>query len=173
MRSFSSHPAYQSYDHPHKEKILLYLELMYAVGSELNKIDNLEERKLTAAKRADLDGEVMQTIFSEEDKDFQELRHKYLSEFQFHNKYQNLITYQQMLWNVQRAAMNNMVTSDDDAVRKFVDSRDKTTDLMEKLEGLCARLFSEIYGDGKTIEIAKENIRQAMSPEERMKTKQK
>lgn len=169
MRSFRTHPAFIAYKHAHKDKILKYLEMMYAVDSELNRIDNLGERKQTAATRAGLKAEEMQTIFQEEDKDFQDLRHKFLSEFQFHNKYQNLITYQQMLWNMQRAAINNVESTDDEGLKKAVDSRDKITDLMEKLEGLVARLFSEIYGDGKTIEVAKEQMKAAMAPEERLK----
>lgn len=167
MRSFRDHPAFQAFDHKHKDKILLYIELMYAVGSDLNKIDNLEERKRTAASRSGLvvaiSGDALQTIFAEEDDSFNALRHAFLSSYQFHNKYQNLITYQQMLWNVQHAALNE---ADED--KKF-QVMDKQIDLLEKLEGLVARLFSEIYGDGKTIEIAKDNIRQAMAPEERLK----
>lgn len=173
MRSFRSHHAFESYKHPHKDKVLKYIELMYAVGSELNKIDNLDERKIAAATKAGLNVSGMQSIFGEEDKEFQDLRHKFLSEYQFNNKYQNLVTYQQMLWNMQRAAINNVVSVNDEDLKKAVDSRDKITDLMEKLEGLVARLFSEIYGDGKTIDIAKENISQSMTPEDRLKPKVK
>lgn len=169
MRTFKTHKAFEEYRHPQKDKILKYLELMYSVSSDLNKIDNLSERKITAATKAGLAIGDMKTIFQEEDIAFQDLRHKYLSEYQFHNKYQNLVTYQQMLWNVQRVAMNNIVGVEDDAIKKAIDSRDKTIDLMEKLEGIVARLFSEIYGDGKTIEIAKEQIKQSRGPEERLK----
>lgn len=169
MRSFRDHPTFQAFEHKHKDKILLYIEMMYAVGSDLNKIDNLDERKRTAASRSGLvvaiSGDALQTIFAEEDEAFNALRHTFLSEFQFYNKYQNLITYQQMLWNVHKTTSLRYDKVDEDDLKKW----DKSIDLMEKLEGLVARLFSEIYGDGKTIEIAKDNIRQAMAPEERLK----
>lgn len=169
MRSFKDHPAFQAFEHSHKEKILMYIEMMYAVGSDLNKIDNLEERKRTAASRSGLvvaiSGDALQTIFNEEDDAFNALRHSFLSDFQFHNKYQNLMTYQQMKWNVHKSLSLRYDKVDEDDLKKW----DKSIDLLEKLEGLCARLFSEIYGDGKTIDIAKEQMRAAMGPEERLK----
>lgn len=168
MRSFRDHPAFKVYEqHPHKEQILAYIEMMYSVGSDLNKIDNLLERKQTAAKRSGLaaaiSSEALEALFNDEDVSLNKLRHEFLSSYQFHNKYQNLITYQQMLWNVQHAALNET-----DQDKKF-QVMDKQIDLLEKLEGLVARLFSEIYGDGKTIDIAKDQMKAAMGPEERLK----
>jgi hypothetical protein len=166
MRSFKTHRAFQSYNHPQKDKILKYIELMYAVGSDMNKIDSLPERKSASAQKAGLKVEDMQTIFEERDDAFKQLRHVYLSEYQFHNKYTNLVTWQQMLWNAQRDALKEVEDFD-------VGRMDKIADFIDKLEGKVSKAFSEIYGNNDIIEIAKENIRVAKSTEERLKETKK
>lgn len=162
MRTFRAHPAFQEYIHPHKEKILKYMELMYGIGSELNRIDNLQERKIAACNKAGLEIPDMQTILDEKDEEFQALRHVYLSHYQFHNKFQSLMTFQQLLWNAHK---ESMTPGNDFEVAKL----DKLVDFIDKLEGKCARLFSEIYGSNEIIDIAKEEIKKTRSPEEKLK----
>jgi hypothetical protein len=166
MRSFRTHKAFVAYINPQKEKILKYIEFMYAVGSEMIKIDNLQERKVAAATKAGLKTEEMQTIFEEKDEQFKKLRHEYLSSFQFHNKFQNLMTFQQLLWNAHSEA--------DRAPEGFdVGKLDKLVDFIDKLEGKTAKLFLEIYGDNQIMEIAKEQIKASISIEEKLKQSKK
>jgi hypothetical protein len=163
MKTFKNHKAFQSYNHPQKDKVLKYLEAMYSVGSDLNKIDNLQDRKNTAASKAGLKLDDMTTIFEEKDEAFKNLRHIFLSEFQFNNKYTNLTTFQQMLWNIQKDAI-------------IIEGKDllnveRSVDLMEKLEKVVTRLFGEIYGSKELIDVAMENIKGSQSVEERLKNK--
>lgn len=163
MKTFKQHRAFVEYSHPQKDKILKYVEFMYSVNSELNGIANLQERKETALKQAGLKIEDMKNILEEKDEAFKSLRHKFLSEFQFHNDYQNLITFQQMLWNVQRDALANF------DVLKY----DKAVDVMLKLSDQCALHFQKIYGDSQIIDIAKDQIKQNRSLEEKLKDQKK
>lgn len=165
MKTFKSHSAFQAYNHPQKDKILKYLEAMYAVGSELNKIDNLNDRMHEAAKRSGLKIEDMTLIFEEKDEAFKNLRHSFLSEFQFHEKYANLQTFLIMMWNLRRESATI------DKGEKMLIDMDRTVDLLEKLEQKTSRLFVEIYGTNEIIDVAKENIRTSQTVEQRLKNK--
>lgn len=164
QRSFKTFKIFQDYSHPQKDKILKYIELLYSVGSELNKIDSLQDRKLTAAKQAGLKADEMQTIFEEKDEAFAELRHHYMSFYQYHNKYANLMVFQHMLWAAQQEAMKPVEA-------KAWGDWDKLSDFIIKMEQVVSKLFIEIYTDQKIIDHAKEQIRTAKSVEERLKNK--
>lgn len=95
------------------------------------------------------------------------LIHYYLSHYLNNNKYQQLVSKQIQLWNLHRLALDDM-TPDKDVIemhRKITELIDSLTDSIEALE-------EKIYMSPEIKEIAKEEIKNTLSPEKRLKRRQ-
>lgn len=162
MKFASTEPA-KLYSHPEKDKVIRYIELMNSKSSELNKIENIEERKKTACEQAGLK-------MAPEDEGYKKLVVYYLNYFQHNNKYSLLRTREEMLIEALVSLSEPLLPSKDE------DKRLKNVKLKGDLDLLCERLvngieslYKEIYAE--LSEVAKEEMRVSLSPEQRLKNK--
>lgn len=146
--------------HKDKAKIIRYVQECYSKNSELNKIDNLEARRIEACKLVGLDPEQNRDIIDQTNKQVNELIYEYLTRFQNSNEYQQWVSDQQLFWDIQKDLMKPVEGED----------REKQYDFKLKMSEKCAALltriksrFNEMYtveDVGKdTVELIESNVR--------------
>ncbi len=163
MNKFSELPVVREYSHKDKSKLIKYIEIMYSKTSELNKIDNLTDRKKEACKRSGLMyDEAADYITLKKDSPVANLVFQYLSYFCHSNKFHNLVANQQLFWRMQTI----MMTNDED-----LDQSIKMSKESEALLSRIQRQLSELYGANELVELAEMEIRKEVvmrSPESRV-----
>jgi len=166
MNKFSDLQVVREYQHKDKSKLIKYIEILYSKTSELNKIDNLTERKKEACKRSGIAyDEDADYITLKKDSTISHLIYCYLSYFCHSNKHHSLMANQQLFWRMQRVIM------------EFIDggNLDEAIKMSEKSEALLSRIqrqLSELYGSSDLIEMAETEMRKGIimrSPEERVR----
>ena len=164
MNKFSELPIVQEYQHKDKSKLIKYIEILYSKSSELNKIDNLNDRKREACKRSGLVyDEGADYITLKKDSKMAHLVYCYLSYFCQSNKFHNLIANQQLFWRMQ-----NIMMADDQDLDEAIKMSEKSEQLLSRIH----RQLSEIFGSSDIIEIAEMEVRKEFtmrSPEDRVK----
>lgn len=164
MNKFSELPVVREYQHKDKSKLIKYIEILYSKTSELNKVDDLSDRKKEACKRSGLTyDEEADYITLKKDSPVAHLIYCYLSYFCHSNKFHNLVANQQLFWRMQ----NIMMTNDED-----LDQALKMSKESEALLSRIQRQLSELYGSNDMIELAEMEIRKEVvmrSPEDRVK----
>jgi len=165
MKKFSDFPVVKEYQHKEKPKILKYIELMYSKGSDLVKVEDMDERKKLACIKAGIKPDDHQDLVNlTKESAESNLVFIYLSYFQNNNKFHNLIASQQLLWRIHKI----MMTADDSNI-------DQAIKLGKESDSLCNRidqLMSEIYGAQEVKEVAATEVRKIVltkTPEQRIK----
>lgn len=144
---------------------------MYDQKSKLNKVQNLQERKEEAAKKAKMDitKKPIQDIMDMKNEDVNRLIFYYLSYFQHNNRFDLLMSDQQLFWNIQKILKDPI--EDGLTKEQIVEEIDTRAALSKRGHEIQARidyLYSEIYG-GDMEEIAQMEVRKMLTPEIRLK----
>lgn len=146
-----------------------YIDLVYSEKSPLNHIGDLEERKKTAAAKANLDYNDPKTkeILHLQNEDvniaiFEHLRRK------ASNKYILLLANQQLYWEQMQKLMQPLKGTDDDSSLKEVNLKNTISEKSEQLLERIEKLYLQIFKDQAIIDVASEKIRMKR-PEERLK----
>jgi len=161
--TFKDTDIFKKYKHPNKEKVLKYVEFMNDKNSTYIRIENIEERKKACQHASGLD-------IVPEDKDYKDLVVYYLSYWQHHNKFSLLRTREDLLIETLKN-MNEPIDekSDEDQRLKNVKLKLDLDILANRLIEGIEELYNSIYGDFK--KEGEEHIKQALSPEQRLKNK--
>lgn len=159
MIKFLASKIVQSFPHKDKTQILKYIPLIYGVESNLNKIEDLVERKKIAAEQCGI----------EVPENTEELR-KVIIEFlrlQHHNKFALLVSKEELLTECLDVLREPLVISKDDEKRlKNVKLKGDVNALCDKLVVETERLRIDIF----TEEHAEES-KKVISIEERLRRK--
>lgn len=172
-KTFKDFEIYKNFKNKDKEKIYLYLSAMYDQKSPLNAIQDLGEKKLEAALKSGLNPKdsYVKDIMDLKDKAFEELLFHYLSYYQFNNRFQLLITKQQLFWSMQRV-MNrplNEDEEDEEVMRKKLNARYAISNDAKSLIDEIEYLKSEIYGTDDVKKMAEMHVRKMLTLETRLK----
>lgn len=166
--SFKDWDICKNFSHKDKGKILSTIDLLFNKKSELNKIQNFDERKKQACIQAGL-----KSIDLLEEEKVKDLIFNYLSYYQNSNEFQLLINDQQLFWNLQREMMRPFPTENDE----IEDASDYKLKISKQSAELLARIkvrFAELYNTEQigpeTVELIETKIR-VLRPEDRV-TKQ-
>lgn len=167
-RLFKDLEVCKNYVHKDRVKILSAIDLLFNKKSELNKIQNIEERTKEACRQAGLKStEIL------DDDQVKDLIFHYLSYFQNSNEYQLLINDQQLFWHLQREMMKPVPT-DKDEIEDYYDFKLKISKQSADLLVRITLRFNNLYNAeeiGKPIvEMIEEKMR-VLRPEDRV-TKQ-
>ena len=147
-----------------------YIELVYSEKSELNVIQDLDERKKTACEKAKLDyaADATQAIIHMRNKEVNEQ----IFDFLIANNPEEFILYisdQHLFGELQKRQMKTMKDEDSDSELKDLELKtkisEKSEQLLERIKSRRAKLFG-----GKEEQEAAGKIRM-LRPEERLKGK--
>lgn len=141
-----------------------FVKIMTDPTNQVNKEKNFEARLAEAIKQSGVAEDVMTRA------EVKDLLHYRLSYVLYNNKYQRLLTKQVQLWNLCRLTLNDFGNED---MVKDVGLHDKINELIDRLSGQVESLYSEIYGAPEIQDIAKEQVKRTMSPEQRLKKNKK
>lgn len=153
-----------------KDKISKYIEALYSEGSELNHIQDLQQRKIQAAKQAGLDPEEesVKAVMALTDKNTNTIIFNHLTQTQS-NDYIILMAKQQLLWELQRDVMLPPIVTDDPKQRQEdrklrLQLNKELTEIHEEVDQLYRKIF-------KHEDVAKvsQGIIRMMTPEQRIK----
>lgn len=152
------------------KNIQQYIELVYSEKSDLNTIQDLDERKKTACEKAKLDhsSDVIQKMLKMQDKDTNEQ----IFDFLIANNREEFILYisdQHLFYELQKRQMKSMKDDDSDSELKDLDLKtkisEKSEQLLERIKVRRAKLFG-----GKDEQEAAAKVRM-QRPEERLRNK--
>lgn len=149
------------------ENHVKFVELLCNYRAPGNKQTNFQERLEDAATMCEMDVNAL------DDGGIRELIHAYLSYYQYHSKYQLLLNYQITQWRIGKLFLEGIEEGDAEGLTKEITLMDKMTDLSWKLNQKIENLYSEIYGESEIIDIARDQVKKALSPEQRMKNRKK
>lgn len=140
-----------------------YVELMYSEGSELNKVENLEERKQLACKMAGLDpiSPFVKSMMEMTNPKTNVQIINYLNKNNT-NLYVKLMSDQQLFYNLQRIIMDSEKVDLD----LWMKISEKSEDLVKRIE----ELKFKIYKQPEVMAIADKQIRM-ITPEQRLREK--
>jgi hypothetical protein len=149
-----------------------YIELVYSEKSELNTVQDLQERKKQACAKAKLNfnDEAVQLIVTMKDEKVRAKIFDYLVS-QNSNDFILLVSDQHLFWQMQQRLMEPLAqTTNTDSDLKDLDLKTK---ISEKSESLLERIkmrYRSIFKGESEQEIGAQKIR-LMRPEERLKKK--
>jgi len=148
-----------------KEEIKRYIELMYNKNSDLNKIEDLKERKIQAAIKAKLDPndpEVIKIMELKNEKVRGEII-EYLNRCNS-NAFVKLIGDQQLFWGLQQILMKPL--EDEVDTNKLMTISERSEELVERIENGYKKIYleQELADEGK-------KVIKMISPEMRLKQK--
>ncbi len=149
--------------HSEDDSQLRYIELMYSEDSELNKIENLEERKQLACKKAGLDPTnlFVKTMMEMTNPKSNVRIVNYLNKNNS-NAYVKLMSDQQLFYNMQRILMDPEKVDLD----LWMKISERSEELMERI-----RVFTkQIYKHNEVIQVAEKQIRM-ITLEQRLREK--
>jgi hypothetical protein len=152
-----------------KDIVTRYIELLYSEKSELNEIQNLEERKKEAARLAGMNVEAKSTIqiMTLQNRTVNRQIFDYLTATQ-RNIYISLISDQQLFWEIEFDKMTP--TDKQDRKSRMADIKAKAT-MSKESDSLLNRInykFREIFRHDDEIKMAGDMVRM-MTVEERIK----
>jgi hypothetical protein len=154
---------YQSKD---KAKILTCLDLLLNKQSELNKIQNIDERRAEACRQS---GVKSAAIFN--DLQVQDLIFHYLSYFQHSNEFHLLYNDQVLYWDLMKQMMKPVESgSEDDGYDQKLKISEKAGALLQRIELRFARLFNADEIGSDIVDMVETKIRM-LRPEERVTKK--
>jgi len=149
-----------------------YIELVYSEKSELNNVQDLQERKKQACAKAKLNfnDEAVQLIVTMKDENVRSKIFDYLVS-QNSNDFILLVSDQHLFWQLQQRLMEPLAktTNTDDDLKDL----ELKTKISEKSEDLLDRIktrYRDLFKGEAEQEVAKFKIR-LMRPEERLKKK--
>lgn len=150
------------------KNIQSYIELVYSEKSELNIIQDLEERKRTACQKAKLDpsSEAMQSVIRMQDKTVNDQIFEYLRQNNS-NEFILLISDQHLFWELMQRNAKPMAEGIDAELKDL----DLKTKISEKAEQLLERIVlrrKKIFKGEEEDKMAEDKIR-ILSPEQRLK----
>lgn len=158
----------KNYQNKDKTKLIEFIQLMYSQKSELNKINNLDDRREAACKKVKIDynNPYFKSIIEGDDQEFNDLV------FHFHVtqsslKYHSLCTDLQLFWRIQKV-INDPIDEDKD-IETVLKKRSELSDLSQQLRIRVDALKSEIFATNDIIEHAERKIREMLTPEKRLK----
>ena len=156
------------------KKITRYIELVYSEKSELNKIQDLEERKKTACHKAGLkyDDPKVKDIINLKNKD---VNVEIFDHLRSHNsnKYILLICNQHLFWEQMQQLMEPLKPVQGGDTESYLKEQNLKNTISEKAEELLDRinnLRADIFKDAETSKMA-DNIIKFQRPEDRLKKK--
>lgn len=155
-----------------KENIEKYIELMYSEESPLNKIENLENRKKSAAEQSGLDHDNDSHIKIMSLKD--EIVNIKIFDFinkNNSNRYIQLISDQQLFWDIQIRKMQPLAEGkdiDEDMILKNINLKTTISRTADELRERIEKMYTLIYKNEETKDMAEKQVR-LMSPEQRLK----
>lgn len=143
-----------------------YISLLNDPKGLFQQIENVVDRRKAVCTKLGIDYDQLQTRFAT--KDFQVKVFRHLSFKVANNKYTLLVSREELLLETLQELREKLVTTTDE------DKRLKAIKLKGELDVLCERLvdgieklYKEIYGD--VAQVAKEEVRKSLSPEQRIK----
>lgn len=98
------------------------------------------------------------------------LLHYHLSYNLYNPKFQRLLSKQIQLWNLEKVAIDDLKA---EGLKEQVDTHGKINELADKLSEQIEVLYDDIYKSPEVIAFAQEQVKKTMSPEERIRDKQK
>jgi len=147
-----------------KDEIQKYIELVYSQTSLQQKIEDLNERKIEAAKKAKLNPDDLETkkIMSLKNEKVRKAIVDYITKNNS-SRFIKLIADQQLFWSMQEKLMKPLEDDDDGA--KLMSISEKSQDLLERIEKNYKALFEEqeLQEEGK-------KVVRMISHEERLKS---
>jgi len=170
---FKGSDVYKNFKHKFKDKILKYIEAMYNQKSDLNKIENLEERQIAACTKAGLpfQDESIKEIVSLKNDDFNELVFHYHIQ-QNSNKYYFLLSQQQLFWQIQKILHTPIAETSAEELENVIKMRTTASTKCDDLIIRIERLKSEVFATNDVIEMADLSIRKLLTPESRLRMQQ-
>lgn len=161
-KNFVEYEAVSNFKHKNKAAILEYISLMYDKKSKLNKIENLEERKLKACSQAKLDSkeEWVIEMMAMKVQEINYLVFIYMGYYQNSNKLHKLLSDQQLFWDMQMKVMDPATP---------MKERMEMSKASDKLLPMIDKGLSEIFGSDDVVNAAEEEIRKIQSLETRLK----
>lgn len=151
-----------------------YIRLVYDQRSELNKIHNLEERKVAACVKVKLDInlEKVKDLMHMRDKDANVMIFEYLKNNNS-NEFILLLSDQHLFWEIQQRQIEPLLKSEDaDSVMKDLDLKTKMSEKSKDLLDRIKERYTMIFIGEKEQEMAVEKMR-IMRPESRLKNQKK
>jgi len=165
LTGFAATDIARQFKHPDREAILKYVELLCNKSSELNTIENLEERKKAALTKSKWMGTEDKKVLEQ----VNELIFHYLSYFQGYNDFALLLSreelYSQMLQAMREPLVN---TADEDKYLKNIKIKGDINNLLGQLLIDIKSQRVSIYGVHE--EIAVSRIKKVLTPESRLKS---
>lgn len=162
-RAFKDLEICKDYVSKDKLKILTAIDLLFNKKSELNKIQNFDERKKEACKQSGLKS--IELLDEEKVKD---LIFYYLSYYQHSNEFQLLINDQQLFWALQKEMMKPVPTEEiEDAYDFKLKISKQSAELLNRIKIRMADLYNVDQVGQDTIELIEDKIR-VLRPEERV-----
>jgi hypothetical protein len=173
---FDSSEIVKNFEHKFKQKILKYIKAMYNHQSDLNKIENLEDRHKAACEKASISPkeEVMIEIFELKNDIVNMVIHEYMIT-QNPIRYYYLLTSQRMFWQLQLLINGpvNFELSREEQKQEWK-MRSELADKCEALIPRIDRLKSEIYMTKEfVVKVADHEVRRRLTLEERIANRDK
>jgi hypothetical protein len=169
VNKFSDFDVCKAFKHKDKALLLKYIELVYSKESQLNSIQNLNERKVEACVKAGLDPADAQmiAIMDMKDPEMNNLIFHFQSYFQSSIDHQQYMTDLQTFLDLQKVLMTPISFTDEDVEAKYK-KRDSLLAISDNLRQRINRLRAELYSVD-TKDMADLKVRQLLSPEQRIK----
>jgi hypothetical protein len=142
-----------------------YIHLVYSDKSELNRIQDLEERKKVACEKAKLKYDDNLDMIHMKDDKVNEAIFDFLRK-QTPNKFILLISNQHLFWEMQQKLMKPLKADDDDEESCLKEVNLKNT-ISEKSDSLLERiekLYKDVFRDTESVSMAVTKVR-ALTPE--------
>jgi len=156
---FESNELFKKFQHPDKTLVLNYLDLMYGWDSEFANIDNPSRKQELVIKK-------LGHQISEDG--MEELIFEYLSYYQGNNKFQNLLMYRFIFFDLHRIAMEKITSTNIQERNDSVKLRKEIVDLCDSMEKKIEALMEEIYPE-EYRERAAEVLKNIRTQESRLK----
>lgn len=146
-----------------------YIDLVYSEKSDLNQVQDLQERKKQACAKAKLDfnSESTQNIVHMKDKDVNTRIYDYLVKNNS-NDFILLVSNQHLFWEMQQRLIEPLSKHDTDTDLKDLELKTKISEKSETLLERINQRYKAIFKGEEESEMAGQKIR-LMRPEERLK----
>lgn len=166
MKLFSTTDIARQFKHPDRDAILKYVDLLCSKTSELNTIENLEERKKAALTKSKWTGTEDKKVLEQ----VSELIFHYLSYYQGNNEFSLLLSREELFVQMLGAMREPLEqTSDEGKYLKNIEIKGKIDDLLDSLLIRIKAQRTSIYGIQEEAMVSK--IKRVMTPEARLKVK--
>jgi hypothetical protein len=171
MQKFSDFDICKEFKHKDKNKIIKYIEVMYSKDSQLNEIQNLQDRKIKACKLAKLDPDTkyVKEIMRLENEEVRNIIVSYLSFYQNNNEFVQLIVDQQLLWGIHEALLSPPSIDANTDFSEIYKKRGAMSTLSDEITRRVNRAYTSLYATEEIKEAAHQMVSQMKRPEQRVK----